>query len=337
MRALILFGPGDYGVRKDWPEPVEMGNTYLVRVRWCGICGSDLPRFLETGSYHHPVILGHEFSGTIEKAPAGGRYQEGDAVAVLPIMPCGRCDNCRAGKPAFYCNSYRFIGSRNDGGFAEFCAVPEENLFPITREALQTGALIEPMAVGLHVIRRSGFLPGKSAAVFGAGPIGLMVAYWLQRLGAIHVRVLDIRKFSVDIARNMGMDGVLISKESLEVLPEYDYLYEAAGSNVALVTALGKLNAGGRLTVVGRETGDTTIPHSVFERTMRKEADIRGCFGYDLRGDEALLRQVLSEPLPFEHMISHRTPLEQAPDVIRRMGEREIEYCKVLIDMEAGS
>ena len=158
MKALVLHGPGRFGVEPEWPDPQPRPGWARIRVARAGICGSDLPRFVATGSYHHPMILGHEFAGIVdEPAPDSERYRGGEPVAVLPLIPCGDCPGCDRNEP-FHCERYQFLGSRNDGGFAQYCLVPEENLFPPPPGFdLRWGAFLEPLAVGLHVVRRSGF------------------------------------------------------------------------------------------------------------------------------------------------------------------------------------
>ena len=129
MKALVLYSPGRFTVVDDYEKPVVKPGWALVRVLYAGICGSDLPRFAVTGSYHHPMILGHEFMGVIDTpAPDSEKYKGGEMAAALPLIPCGQCPGCRESEP-FHCENYQFLGSKNDGGFAEYCLVPKENLF----------------------------------------------------------------------------------------------------------------------------------------------------------------------------------------------------------------
>jgi L-iditol 2-dehydrogenase len=340
MKALVLHGPGSYAFEPDWPAPPVRPGWALVRVLHAGICGSDLPRFTTTGSYHHPMILGHEFAGTVE-APASGstRYRAGDPVAVLPIIPCGRCEGCRQGG-AFHCEHYEFLGSRNDGGFAELCAVPEENLFPLPAGAdLRAGAFIEPIAVALHVVRRSGFITGGSALVFGAGAIGLLVASWLRVFGATRVVVADVRAESIATAEAVGFTECWdlrtprAAPAATSVWRDgFDAVFEAAGSGTALLQAVDHVRPRGTITVVGRDTRDSVIPRSSFERLMRKEARLEGVWGYDLRGEEAFLRAALERgAFAVAPMITREVTLEEAPGVIAAMARRESYYCKVMI------
>jgi len=340
VKALVLHGPGRYRVESDWPDPEVKSGWARVKVRFAGICGSDLPRFAVRGSYHHPMILGHEFSGLVDTpAPASKCFETGQRVAVLPIIPCGRCAGCATGQP-FHCTNYQFIGSRNDGGFAEYCLVPETNLLPLPDEVdLRVGAFIEPIAVALHVLRRSGFRAGQSAIVYGAGSIGILIALWLQVFGAARVAIADIRPESLETARAMGLEEVLdaralpaVANQTALAESGFDAAFEAAGSAAALLSAIERVRSGGRITVVGRDTKDTLLPLASFERLMRKEIALHGCWGYNLSGEEAFVLEKLRQGcFPVEHLISHEITLEQAPEVIRRMTGGEMYFSKVML------
>lgn len=335
MKALVLYDKGGkYGFEPHWPEPEQPDGWAIVKVAYCGICGSDLPRFASAGSYHHPMILGHEFSGYIEKPSRNSTLKKGDKVAILPIIPCGQCEWCRKDDP-FHCKNYQFLGSRNDGGFAEYCAVPEANLFRLPEEMdVLEGSLIEPMLVALNTVRRSGFTPGKSAIVFGAGPIGLLVACWLRVFGASRVVVSDLREFSRDIARKCGFTDLYDPlTQPMESVGSFDFAFEAAGSAKALQSAISLLNVKGVLTVVGRDAGDTVIPVKLFEQLMRKELTICGCWGYKIAGEEAFLYQVLkSGQIPAKELVTHFIPPEDSPSVLNQILQRKLDYCKAVVD-----
>lgn len=329
MKALVLYGPGDYRVEENWPMPEVPEGWALVRVAYAGICGSDIPRFFTTGSYHHPMIIGHEFSGVVERAAAGGRIAAGTPVAIMPIIPCGTCEGCRETAQPFHCNHYQFIGSRNDGGFAEYVAVPDKNLFPLgSMDELKMGAMIEPLAVGLHVIRRSGIEKGK-AVVFGAGPIGLTCAMWLKYLGN-DVTIVDVRDYSISIARKLGLNAITF--DDLPDDKQFGYAYEASGSTAALMKAIEVTRDLGVITVVGRNTRDTVISVKQFEKLMRKEITLNGCWGYNIDGEEELVRGILTAYDP-NCMISHMVALEGVPEVLESVVQARGEYCKIMVDI----
>ena len=327
MKALVLYGPGSYRVENDWQMPEIPAGWALVKVAYAGICGSDIPRFFTTGSYHHPMIIGHEFSGVVAKAAEGGKNPEGTPVAVMPIIPCGECEGCRAPGQPFHCSHYQFIGSRNDGGFAEYVAVPDCNLFPLdSREELKMGAMIEPLAVGLHVIRRSG-IEKDSAVVFGAGPIGLTCAMWLKFLGN-DVTIVDVREYSLSIARKLGLNAKKF--DELGDDERFGYAFEASGANAALVRAIEVTRDLGKITVVGRNTRETVLGVKQFEMLMRKELTLNGCWGYNIDGEEELIRGILKAYDP-DCMISHMITLEEVSDALENLVRARAEYCKIMI------
>lgn len=328
MKALVLYGPNDYKVEEKWPVPEIPAGWALVRVKYVGVCGSDFPRFFQTGSYHSPMIIGHEFSGVVEKS--AGTIPAGTPVAILPIIPCGACGGCLRTKQPFHCEHYQFIGSRNDGGFAEYCAVPEKNLLPLQEGTdLRTGAMIELLSVGLHVVRRSGFQNGR-CIVFGAGPIGLACALWLSYLNA-DVTIVDVREFSLNIAKRLGLKAVKFSE-----LPEtawFDFAYEASGSADALKKAVELVYDMGSITVVGRNTKDTVFSCSEFECLMRKELTINGCWGYNLEGEYELMQRFLAAH-DLNGMISHQISLEELPELLEQVKAGGLAYCKIMVSME---
>ena len=330
MKALVVHKPGDFCVEPQWERPKAKPGWAVVKVAFCGVCGSDIPRFANTQNYFHPCILGHEFSGVVEEVEANAAVQKGDKVAVLPIIPCGKCPGCETRQP-FNCQQYQFVGSRNNGGFAQYCLVPVGNLFKLPQAmALEEASLIEPLLVALHCVRRSGFQAGGQAVVYGAGPIGLLVAGWLRVFGAARVAVADVRDFSVTIARACGFEAYQTLKEPLE--GAFDYAFEAAGNGKALESAVGVLRHDGVLTVVGRDVRDTVIPVKVFETLMRKQLTLNGCWGYNDAGEHSFLYQVLEKGLfPLKELISGVCSLDEAPAIIWKMINREMEYCKVLV------
>lgn len=337
MKALVLYGPGKYRVESNWEKPIVKEGWALIKVGYCGICGSDIPRFISTGSYHHPIILGHEFSGQIEEVSSKHRqFKKGDRVAILPIINCGKCNGCKSNGP-FHCTNYNFLGSRTDGGFAEYCIVPERNLFLLPDNLdLAHGALIEPIAVALHAVRQSGFQADQKAIVFGCGPIGLLIGMWLRILGAKTITLVDVRDESLTIARKMGFTSTInASKDSISnIREEFDTAFEASGSGKALWDSITCVGNKGIITVVGRNTEDTNIPLRLFEQFMRKELKLGGSFGYNLTNESEFIYEHLEEhDFPLEHLITHEITLSRAPDTIRKMHNQEMYYCKVLIRM----
>ncbi len=225
MKSLVLHAPKSLSFEPDWPTSTIPEDWTCVRVRASGICGSDLPRIMQTGAYHHPMIPGHEFSGEVVNSSTPG-VQAGQRVAILPIIPCGQCAGCQVGP--FHCTHYDFIGSRRDGGFAEYCAAPPQNLFHLPANlSYEEGAFIEPVAVTLHVLRRAGLTPGARVLVFGGGAIGILTAQWARLLGASQVVLADLRDASLAVASACTIDQTLNPlSEAFKALEGFDFVFE---------------------------------------------------------------------------------------------------------------
>jgi L-iditol 2-dehydrogenase len=202
---------------------------------------------------------------------------------------------------------------------------------------IRCGAFLEPLSVALHAVRQSGFVAGQNALVFGAGPIGLLIGLWLQAFGARQVLMADVRPESLHVAQQIGLNDVAdVRGPNWGSLPEFDVTVEAAGAGSALLAAIDRTRDKGTIAVVGRDTEDTIIPRQDFERLMRKEVAIRGCWGYNMtrKRDWDFVRHILSrQRFPLERLITHQVSLDEAPTTIRAMASRSIYYCKVLIEL----
>ena len=332
MKAFVLYGPNSFGLEQDWPTPKAKDDWAVVKVAFAGICGSDMPRFYKTGSYHPNMILGHEFSGVIAEAAPNGKLPVGTPVAIMPIIPCGTCNGCLTYNEPFQCEQYQFIGSRNDGGFAAYCLVKESNLFVLHDESeLVQGAFIELLSVGLHAVRRSGITDtpeSKKAVVFGAGPIGLSMAYWLQFFGH-DVTVVDVRSYSLDIAKAIGIEKTVFFKDLNE--KGFAYAFEASGAPTAITKAIEVMAPKGVFTVVGRNSNDTVIPTASFEWMMRREMTIKGCWGYNLAGEDEVMSKGIAA-FDAKKLVSHLLKPEEVSDMLDKMWNHTCDFCKVLID-----
>ena len=196
MKAIFFDAVGQPLRIVEQPDPSPAADEVVLRVAGCGICGSDLHITEDPAPFGIGAgfVLGHEIAGEVVALGAGVTdLRIGDGVAVVPMRGCGHCARCLAGDPA-RCPDMVLIG----GGYAEYVTVAARQCRVLPPGiTLADGSLAEPLSVALHCIVRSGMKPGDRVAIRGAGPIGLLVAFWARRMGASHVVVADIHTLSL--------------------------------------------------------------------------------------------------------------------------------------------
>ena len=179
MKALVLHDVGKISV-EEVNKPFPKAGEVLLKVMACGICGSDIPRAYKDGAHAMPLIIGHEFAGVVEECGESvDKSWMGKRVGVFPLIPCKECECCKNNKYEM-CKDYSYLGSRRDGGFAEYVTVPEWNLIELPeRVSFEQAAMLEPMAVAVHAIRRVRPTSEDSVVIMGLGTIGLLVTMLL--------------------------------------------------------------------------------------------------------------------------------------------------------------
>lgn len=211
-------------------EPVE--GQVQVKVAYCGICGTDLHIYQGAMAQRLtlPQAIGHEISGTVAKIGAGvDGLKEGDKVTVRPLDPCGSCPACKAGH-SHICHNLKFMGIDTIGGFQEYWTVPAYTIHKLPDEIdLETAALIEPLAVACHDVRRSRLKEGEDVVVIGGGPIGILVALVARQSGA-NVIISEVSEYRLAIAQKLGFTTVNPVKDDL-----VKFVNEATGSKGAEV------------------------------------------------------------------------------------------------------
>lgn len=208
MKAAVFQGIGQVEVL-DVPRPEPGPGEVLIRVGYCGICGSDLEAF-HTGMYEPGLIMGHEFAGVIaEVGPGVTGWHVGDRVVVGDAIPCGACVPCREGR-LNVCESLTMIGVTHDGALAEYAHIAAVGLHRLPDTiSLRRGALVEPLAVALHGVRQSRLKAGDHALVMGAGPIGLLTLQCARLAGARTVTVTEVDPTRAAVAARLGATAVL--------------------------------------------------------------------------------------------------------------------------------
>jgi L-iditol 2-dehydrogenase/galactitol-1-phosphate 5-dehydrogenase len=263
-------------------KPIAGPGEVVVRVAYCGICGSDFPRYFEGGVHAFPQIVGHEFAGVVDSVAAGvTSVVRGTRVAVAPLAPCGTCPSCELGRPAL-CSSYSFIGSRRQGALAEYVSVPADNVVPLPDSvSLRDAALVEPLTVAIHGIDRIDVRPGARVAVFGAGVIGLMTVMALKARGAGQIVVVDLQADKLSLADQLGADVTVLADgtnvdDYFRDHEPVQVCIETAGSSVTQAQAVQYCAKGGDVVFVGTSTRDVVFASRVFEQILRGELNVTG-------------------------------------------------------------
>jgi L-idonate 5-dehydrogenase len=344
MDALVIHSAGDLRV-EDVPTPPVLANQLRVRVRFGGICGSDLHYFQHGGfgtvRVTEPMVLGHEVAGVVEAVgPGVSGFAAGDRIAISPSRPCGLCRFCQMGLQN-HCLDMRYYGSAMrtphvQGAFRREIVVETHQAHRLADTLSdREGAMAEPLSVALHAVRRAGPVLGAKVLVTGCGPIGALVVIAARRAGATQIVVTDVGAFALRSALKVGADQALNVAETPQALAafsadkgQFDVLFEASGNPAALRGALDVLRPRGVIVQVGLG-GETTLPLNTI---VAKEFDLRGAFRFHEEFGIAvdLLNKGLVDVQP---LISATVPYRDAGRAFALAADRS-QAMKVLLDFE---
>jgi L-iditol 2-dehydrogenase len=335
MKACNLHGIGDLRY-EDVPAPKIGPGEVLLQVRAAGICGSDVPRVFEKGTYHFPTSPGHEFAGRIVETAGEDRELLGKRAAVFPLIPCGKCPACQVGEYP-QCRDYDYYGSRRDGAFADYIVVKKWNLVFIPDAVpFEHAAMCEPCAVAIHALRQAGITLGDTVAIFGAGTIGLLAAQIAQGWGAAQVVLIDVDEAKLEFARKLGFAHTVDTgrADSAEYIKGItggkgaDIALEAAGVSPTLEGCLKSVKAFGTVVLMGNPAKNMEVNQKAYWEILRKQLTLRGTWNSsynDAHNDWRLAIQCMDRGvLRLEELITHRFPLSEcvtAFDILRRREE----------------
>ncbi|MFA9378918.1 MAG: galactitol-1-phosphate 5-dehydrogenase [Lachnotalea sp.] len=284
MKAGVVYASKDIRY-EDIPKPVANTGQVLIKVKYTGICGSDIPRVNADACHFFPNVLGHEFSGTIEEVGEGvTSLKPGDRVAGVPLVPCMKCEDCQKGNYSL-CKHYSFIGSREYGSFAEYVVVPEKNAVKFDEEvSFEQGAFFEPTTVALHGLQRLPYQGGKTVAILGGGTIGLLTMQWANIFGAKKAVVFDISPERLELAKKLGAtEGINTLEENFmqQALAftdgnGFDYVYETAGNTTTMKMAFELAANKAGICFIGTPTKELSFTVSEWENMNRKEFTLTG-------------------------------------------------------------
>lgn len=341
MKACVLYSLGDMRY-EEVDIPLLKNGEVRVKIKAAGICNSDIPRAMAKGPYHYPIILGHEIAGeVVEKAKDVTAVEK--RVSIIPLIPCNKCAFCQVGHYA-QCENYNFLGSRSDGGFAEYVNVPSSNIVPLPENvSYEEGALVEPIAVALHGLKRANVDIGSSVAVFGAGLIGVVLAQLARISGAEKIFLIDILPKKLEIAQSIGFKDCINPKESDPVSRilectngiGVDISVECAGSPVTFNQCIQVTRRLGKIILIGNIEEEIVIPPKVHSEILRKQLTLLGSWGtsfISLDHDWRIVLDLLNNKrLIVKPFISHRYPLSKVQEAFEMIYNRREFFNKVII------
>jgi (R,R)-butanediol dehydrogenase/meso-butanediol dehydrogenase/diacetyl reductase len=316
MKAAVYQGPGLVEVT-EVPRPELEPGEVLIRVGYCGICGSDLEAY-HVGMYEPGLIIGHEFAGTIEElGPGVAGWQVGDRVTANDAIPCGQCLSCLQGRMTD-CESLTMIGVSADGAMAEYCKITARGLHRLPDQvSLRQGALAEPLSVALHGVRQSRLKPGDYVLVMGAGPIGLLTLQSALLAGARSVTVTEVDPVRRQVAAQLGAAAVLdptrenVYVELLRVTSGQmpDIAYICTGAAAAFRDAISLVRKGGQVYILGVCTEPVEADFmSVVLSNLCLEGSLAGWAEFPAAIDFIAQRRVNVDAL-----VSHEISLDEVP------------------------
>jgi 2-desacetyl-2-hydroxyethyl bacteriochlorophyllide A dehydrogenase len=299
----------------DLPEPDYVPGEAIVRIRRIGICGTDLHAFQGNQPFFtYPRMLGHELAGIIERIgdnEAGLRV--GDQVSVIPYLHCGVCIACRNGK-SNCCTELKVLGVHSDGGMRERMSIPVTCLIKTEGLTLDETAVLEPLGIGAHALRRSGLRRGETALVVGGGPIGLGVIAFAQAAGA-NVIVMDINEERLAFARSWAgvrhtINALEQPEEQLRALTNGDLptvVFDATGNAKSMTASFGYVAHGGTLVFVGLVKSDVAFHDPEFHKREITLLASRNATRADF---DHVLETVRSGTIDVKRYITHRAPFD---------------------------
>lgn len=348
MKAGVVHAKNDIRF-EDIEKPVAEPGKVVIKVKYTGICGSDVPRVNGDACHYFPNVLGHEFSGVVDEVGKGvTRLKKGDRVAGVPLVPCMKCEDCQKGNYSL-CKHYSFIGSREFGSFAEYVSVPELNAVKFGEDvSFEKGALFEPATVALHGLRRLDYKGGKNVAILGGGTVGMMTMQWAKIFGAKSVTVFDILDERLDLAKRLGADyGVNSSKADFmnqvnEITDSrgFDYIYETAGNTITMKMAFELAANKAGVCFIGTPTKDLSFGVAEWENINRKEFTLTGSwmsYSAPFPGDEWELTAHYfgtGELKYDDSFIFKKMPLKNIADAFEMYKTPGTVKGKILIDSE---
>lgn len=362
MKAWVLHDIGD--IRwENVKDPQPGKGEVLVAVKAAGICGSDIPRIYQTGAHRMPLIPGHEFSGEVVDVGTGAAASwRGQRVGVFPLIPCGNCAPCKNRRYEM-CRAYGYIGSRQNGAFAEYVSVPVWNLVKLPDAVTyEEAAMLEPMAVAVHAMRQAVWTGANTVAVCGLGTIGLLLLMFLlekqnsENTISGHTKVnsqpfpqtilaIGNKDCQRQAAQKLGLPEVCFCDSRKEDVKQWlqertggqgvDTFFECVGKNETISQAVAHTACAGQVILVGNPYSDLHLEKALYWKILRDQLTIKGTWNSSFTGEDGddwhyVLDRLRDRRITPSEIISHRLFLEDLGEGFPIMRDKTEEYGKIM-------
>lgn len=341
MKSLIYKGPNRLEIT-DVPKPLPKPGEVLVKIKACGICGSDVHGYTgSTGRRIAPMVMGHEFSGVVE-APGDGalKFPVGSRVIVQPVKFCGDCEFCRIGY-THVCPNKLFFGVMSfDGAFQEYLCVPEKLLYPLPDEvSFEEGALVEALAVSFCGVKKAGDLTGKDVLIVGGGTIGQLALMATKVGNPRTITLSDLSNSRLATAKMLGADYVINPGEEsfnealINLIPggKVDVAFEAVGVGQTVAQAMSVLKPQGTCVWIGNSAKMVEVD---MQAVVTQEFRIFGTYIYTHEEFGETIEFMAKHKLDFSPIITKTIPIERAPELFEELVTEVEKYLKVVVVFE---
>lgn len=345
MKGAKIYGIRDIRVEEcPIPEP-KTADDVIIKVKAVGFCGSDISRYGKLGPHTAGAIFGHEFAGVVvETGENVSGLQPGDTVTACPTTPCFTCEFCLQGKHA-RCESLQVIGAREDGAFAEYIKLPARNVLKLPEGLdFETAAGVEPACVALHGFYHTNIQAGDTVAVLGVGPIGLFAVQCAKIFGAAKVIAIDIFDEKLAIAKELGAD-LCVNSKNIDPVKAVKELTGGKGVNIAVESAGNPFTSaqvfslpqkGGTVVFMGIPYGDVPVAREHFEKIVRNELTVLGSWNaisspYPGKEWQTALHFMKEGKIRVKPMVTHRITLDEIPETFEKIYKRDTFFGKVMV------
>lgn len=339
MRQAIMTAPGAIEFRQV--EPVSpISDEVLIRVHRIGVCGSDIHVYHGLHPYTgYPVVQGHEVAGVV--AGLGGDvtgFAPGDAVVFMPQVTCGECYPCRHGM-YHICDQLKVMGFQTDGAAQDYFAVPAQMVIKLPGGiSLDQAAMVEPLSVAVHALRRGGGASGKKVLVLGAGTIGNLVGQAARAMGAVEVMVTDLSEYKLGMARRVGLSQAVNTQQQdlgAAILERFgsdkaDLILECVGAQETISQAVSNARKGSTIVVVGVFRKKPVVDLGLVQD---RELSLVGTLMYQRIDYEQAIDLIDQGLVQLEPLITHRFPFEKYLQAYQTIEASNGEYMKVMIEL----